>query len=313
MQIIRGYRDLDRSVRGATVALGNLDGVHLGHRAVIEAARALDPNAPLGVATFDPHPRQHFQPDAPPFLLTPIEEKARKLAGLEVERMHVIGFDGELALMPPEAFAREVLAEGLGVAGVAVGRDFRFGAKRAGDADMLASLGADLGFATAILDDVADDDGAPLSSSAARQALREGKPEAAAAILGEAHRIAGTVEEGDRRGRTIGFPTANLSLDGILWPRFGVYAITAHLDDEALPGVANLGMRPTFDKDVPILEAHLLDVDRDLYGKRMGIALHSFIRPEQRFEGIDALRTQIAKDVQAARAFADAQLIGERL
>ncbi len=305
MQIIHGYDGLSQGQRGASVALGNFDGVHRGHGAVIAAAKALVPGAPTGVVTFDPHPRRFFQPDADPFILTPLPVKAARIEALGVDFLYVLNFDAALAAMTPDAFVETVLVNGLGVSGVTTGGDFRFGTKRGGDAAVMQSLGERFDMRTAALDEVFDESGGTVSSSAARQALREGRPEDAAAILGTPHLIHGPILEGDKRGRTIGFPTANLSLDGILVPAFGVYATTATFaDGSAVRGVANLGMRPTFDKTVPILEAHLFDFDRDIYGETVTVALEQFIRPERRFDGLDALKTQIALDVEAARAAA---------
>lgn len=307
MNIIHGYAGLTPDQKGATVALGNFDGVHRGHAAVIAAAKTLAPDAPTGVLTFDPHPRLFFQPDAPDFILTPLPTKTKKIAALDVARLHVVPFDAVLASMTPEQFARDVLADGLGITGVAVGSDFRFGAQRAGDAAMLAEFGARLGFKVIALDEVADEGGAMLSSSTARDALREGRPEDAAFILGAPHTISSDVMMGDQRGRTIGFPTANLSVDGVLAPKFGVYAVTVAMPDgTTTKGVANLGMRPTFDKSTPNLEVHLFDFEGDLYGQTLPVALHHFIRAEKKFDGIDALKAQIAADAAEARRLLDA-------
>ena len=303
MQIIHGYEGLTPDQKGATVALGNFDGVHQGHAAVIAAAKALAPHAPLGVVTFDPHPRQFFQPDADPFILTPLTQKAAKVSALGVDTLYVLRFDAALAAMTPEEFVRDVLVNGLGIVGVATGSDFRFGKKRAGDSAVLQDLSTRYSYQTKALPEVADENGGLFSSSMARAALREGRPADAAAILGAPHVISGPVLKGDQRGRTIGFATANLSLDGLLAPSFGVYAITAHLPDgREVSGVANLGMRPTFEKTVPILEAHLFDFSEDIYGATINVSLHSFIRSERKFDGINALKTQIAEDAAAARA-----------
>lgn len=306
MHIVHGYQDLpDDLPSGPTLALGNFDGVHRGHQAVIAAARIARANAPLAVATFDPHPRSFFAPDAPPFRLTRLPEKIRKLAALEVETCYVLPFDAALSAMTPEQFVEDVLVRSLGVRAVTVGGDFRFGAKRAGTTATLEALGREYGFAVTALDTVADEEGALYSSSSARAALREGKPQDAAAILGEPHRIRGIVEKGDQRGRTLSFPTANLALDGILSPKFGVYAVEAEILDGPhrgrVPGVANLGLRPTFEKTVPILEAHLFDFDGDLYDTEIAVALHGFIREERKFDGLDSLTAQITADVETAR------------
>jgi len=306
MQIVHGYTDLPDSLpAGPTLALGNFDGVHRGHQAVIAAARDVRPDAPLAVATFDPHPRSFFAPDAPPFRLTRLPEKMRKLAALDVDVCYVLPFDTAMASMTPDAFAHRVLVDSLGVCAVTVGGDFRFGAKRAGNTGTLEALGTEYGFAVTALDTVADEEGALYSSSSARAALRGGLPRDATAILGEPHRIRGIVEKGDQRGRKLSFPTANLALDGIIAPKFGVYAVEVEIIDGPyrgiVPGVANLGLRPTFEKTVPILEAHLFDFDGDLYGAEIAVGLIHFIRDERKFDGLEALTTQIAADVQTAR------------
>jgi riboflavin kinase/FMN adenylyltransferase len=302
VQIIHGYEGLTPEQKGHSVALGNFDGVHRGHAAVIAAARDLAPDAPIGVVSFDPHPRQFFQPDAAPFILTPLAQKAAKVARLKVDTLYVVPFNAALSAMTPEAFVRDVLVNGLGIVGVAVGSDFRFGAKRAGDSATLQQLGNDHGYQCQALPEVSDESGGLFSSSSAREALRDGRPEDAATILGAPHTIGGPILTGDQRGRTIGFATANLSLDGLLTPKFGVYAITATLPDgRTFNGVANMGMRPTFEKTIPILEAHLFDFAEDIYGQDVSVALHHFIRPEQKFDGIDALKAQIAADAEAAR------------
>ena len=302
MQIIHGYKGLTPEQKGRAVALGNFDGVHKGHAAVIAAANALVPDVPVGVVSFDPHPRQFFSPEAEPFILTPLAQKAAKVAALGADVLYVLPFDAALSAMTPEAFVREVLVEGLGIVGVAVGNDFRFGAKRAGDSAVLRTLGEAHGFKAETLTEVADEAGGLFSSSAARTALREGRPDEAVAILGAPHVIAGEVLKGDQRGRTIGFATANLSLDGLLAPRFGVYAITVTLADGRIArGVANIGLRPTFEKTVPILEAHLFDFAEDIYGQVVAVALHHFIRAERKFDGLESLKAQIAADAQSAR------------
>ncbi len=302
MQIIYGYQGLTPDQTGATVALGNFDGVHRGHAAVIESARALAPEAKLGVVSFDPHPRHFFQPDAEPFTLTPLVQKAEKIKALGVDILYILRFDKAMSTMTPEAFVRDVLVNGIGAVGVSTGSDFRFGANRAGDSAMLETLSARYPFKSVALPELSDENGGLFSSSTARNALREGKPEDATTVLGRPYTISGPVLEGDQRGRTIGFPTANLSLENILAPAFGVYAVTVKMEDRnILKGVANIGMRPTFEKTVPILEAHLFDFDQDIYGQTIEISLLHYIRAEQKFDGIDALKAQIASDADAAR------------
>jgi len=302
VKIIHGYQGLSVDEKGATVALGNFDGVHRGHAAVIEAARDLASDAPLAVVSFDPHPRAFFQPETDPFILTPPLEKAQKVESLGVDRLYILRFDAALSAMTPDKFVQDVLVDGLGVAGVATGNDFRFGAKRAGDTQVLQKLAERYGFKTKALPEVCDESGGMFSSSAARDALREGRLKDAETILAGPHQISGPVLKGDQRGRTIGFATANLSLDGILAPAFGVYAITATLPDgRVLNGVANIGLRPTFEKTVPILEAHLFDFSEDIYDQHLSVKLHHFLRPERKFDGIDALKAQIAADASAAQ------------
>ncbi len=302
MQIIHGYQGLTPDQKSATVALGNFDGVHRGHAAVIAAARALAPEAKLGVVSFDPHPRQFFQPDAEPFILTPLAQKAEKIKALGVDILYILRFDAALSAMTPETFVRDVMVDGIGAVGVSTGSDFRFGANRAGDSALLETLSAHYPFKSVALPEVSDENGGQFSSSTARAALREGKPEDAATILGRPYVISGSVLKGDQRGRTIGFPTANLSLENILAPAFGVYAITVKLGDGSnVKGVANIGMRPTFEKTVPILEAHLFDFERDIYGQNIEVSLHQYIRGEHKFDGIEALKAQIASDADAAR------------
>ncbi len=306
MHIVHGYTNPPETLpAGPTLALGNFDGVHRGHQAVIAAARNIRPDAPLAVATFDPHPRSFFAPESPPFRLTLMPEKSRKLAMLGVGTCYVLPFDAALSAMTPEAFVTDVLVGSIGVSAVTVGGDFRFGANRAGNTATLEALGREHGFAVTALDSVADEEGALYSSSSARAALRGGNPMDAAAILGEMHRIRGIVEQGDQRGRKLSFPTANLALDDILAPKFGVYAVEVEIMDGPhkgrVPGVANLGMRPTFEKTVPILEAHLFDFDGDLYGTEIAVGLIDYIRDERKFDGLDALTKQIAADVQTAR------------
>jgi riboflavin kinase/FMN adenylyltransferase len=305
MRIIRGAGAARPEDRGAAAALGNFDGVHLGHRAVVEAARAAQPDAPLGVVTFDPHPRRWLQPDAAPFELTTLETKARRLGLLGVERVFALRFDGALAAMTPAMFCERILADALGLAHVAVGADFRFGARRAGDAETLRAEGARLGFGVTVAPLVEDGAG-EFSSTAIRAALREGRPEDAKRMLGHWHRIEGPVLHGEKRGRSLGYPTANMSIEGLMPPRFGVYAVLVDVLDgpHAGPhgGVASLGVRPMFGENRPNLETYLFDFAGDLYGARLSVALVHFQRPEMRFDGLDALIAQMRRDEAEARA-----------
>jgi riboflavin kinase/FMN adenylyltransferase len=308
MRILRGGEAARPEERGATAAMGNFDGVHRGHRAVLDAARAARPDAPLAVVTFDPHPRRFFQPEAPPFELMTFETKARRLERMGVDLLGVVPFDAATAALSPEAFCAEVLADRFGLAHVAVGADFRFGARRAGTVETLAEQGGRLGFGVTAAPLVADGDGAggvEISSSAIRAALAEGRPEEAARILGHWHRIEGPVLHGDKRGRTLGYPTANMSLAGLMPPRFGVYAVLADVLDGpnagSWPGVASIGVRPMFGVNTPNLETHLFDFAGDLYGARLSVALVAWQRPEIAFDGLDALIAQMAQDSAEAR------------
>ena len=293
--------------RGTVAVLGNLDGVHKGHQALIaeagRLARAL--GAPLSAVTFEPHPRRVFDPDAAPFLLTMLGQKADILRGLGCGSVLALPFTRELSGLSPEAFVADVLGGVLGLRGVVVGDDFRFGAKRAGDADALASLGAASGIEVRALgvEGAGEGEGAEkFSSTTARQALREGRPRDAAAVMGRPFAVAGTVLEGRRLARQLDFPTANVALGDLVRPAYGVYAVEADAAGATHPGIANLGVRPTVDGETELLEAHLFGFDGDLYGREVTVRLLDFLRPERRFDGVDALRSQIARDVEAARA-----------
>ncbi|PWE16937.1 bifunctional riboflavin kinase/FMN adenylyltransferase [Marinicauda salina] len=305
-EIIEGYADLPAAARGGVAALGNFDGVHRGHRAVLDAAAALaaERGTVAVAAVFKPHPRRYFRPDIAPFRLMSDAQRARALAAAGAARIHVIPFGPELAAMSPEAFARDVLAGGLGLDGVVTGGDFRFGKDRAGDAAMLATLGERHGFTARAAPEVDDADGTKISSTAIREALGRGEPETAARLLGGAWRIEGVVARGDERGRTLGFPTANIGLGDYVRPRFGVYAVRATVPgrDAPVPGVANIGRRPTVDGEDERLEVHLFDFEGDLYGSTLEVAIEHFIRPETKFDGLDALKRQIAADSEQARA-----------
>jgi riboflavin kinase / FMN adenylyltransferase len=305
MQVFHGYTGLPDTARGAVAALGNFDGVHLGHQAVMaqaaDLARTLD--APAAAAVFTPHPRRVFQPESEPFALMNDIQRVRALGQAGAALVHHIPFDRALAAMTPERFVAEVLDEGLGLKGVVTGADFCFGKDRAGNAKVLKALGAARGLTVAIADPVtATAQAGKISSSDVRQALRDGDPERAAALLGRPFAIEGKVAEGDRRGRTLGFPTANVALDAYVRPAFGVYAVRVDLGGaDAVPGVANIGCRPTVDGAEARLEVHLFDVNADLYGRVISCALIAFLRAEQRFDGLETLKAQIAKDCETAR------------
>ena len=304
MRILRGAGAAAREDRGATAALGNFDGVHLGHQAVIAEARRARPDAPLAVATFAPHPRRWFVPDAPPFELMTPQATARRLEKLGVERLYELPFDAALAAMTPHEFCARVLREALGVAHVTVGEDFCFGRGRAGDVGTLRDEGAALGFGVSVAEIVGGAEG-EVSSTAIRAALREGRPEDAAQMLGHRHRIEGDVLHGDKRGRKLGYPTANLAIDGVLAPRFGDYAVLVDVLDGphkgAHRGVASLGVRPMLGGNAPNLEKHLFDFEGDIYGAQISVALVAFLRPELVFDGVEALIAQMDLDSAAAR------------
>ena len=303
-RIVSGWRGLPEIDRGLSVAVGAFDGVHRGHQAVIgqarEAAERL--GVPLGVVSFDPHPRRYFQPEAAPFRLMTRGQMARALGDLGVDLLYLLPFDAEMAAMTDEAFARQVLAEGLGVRHVAVGFDFTFGKGRSGSPALLRGYGEEMGFSVSVSERVDDADGLKLSSSAVREALKAGDMERTGAILGRPFAIEGEVIHGDKRGRTIGVPTANISLGGYMRPAYGVYATRTRLPDgRVFDGVANLGVRPMFPTDDPLLEVWLFGFDGDLYGQTVETDLVAFLRGEMAFDGLDALKEQIDRDAAAAR------------
>lgn len=294
---------IPEDARGTALALGNFDGVHLGHQAVIASARAVadDEDLPLGVAVFEPHPRRYFQPDAPPFRLQTTQQRARALAQLGVQEVFEIGFDQSLAQSTDRDFAERLLRDALGAAHVSVGADFRFGRGRMGDVASLTRLGEEFGFS---VEGVAPVGGAEkVSSSDIRKAIGEGAMDRAAAWLGRPWAIEGEVLRGFARGREFGFPTANVALGDYVRPRLGVYAVRVDTGDGVLlPGVASVGVNPTVGTlPAPLLEAHLLDFSGDLYGKMIEVELIAFLRDEANFESTDALKTQMTQDVIDAR------------
>ncbi len=292
--------------RGSIVAIGNFDGIHLGHQAVIgkagELARAA--GGPQAVLTFEPHPRQVFQPGAAPFRLTPFRVKARYIEALGVDLLFTLHFDLAFAQQSAEDFIAKVLVEGLGLRHAVVGYDFVFGHDRRGNAALLQEKGAAAGFGVTVVEPVRHD-GILYSSTRIREHLAAGEVRAAAALLGRFWEIEGRVERGDQRGRLLGFPTANLGLDDFLRPAAGVYAVRAGLEEGGRTvwhdAVANLGWRPTFGGSDLRLEVHLFDVSLDLYGRHLCVALIEYLRPERKFAGIEALKAQIAEDSRQAR------------
>ena len=309
MEVIHDWRGLSAAQKGAAVAVGAFDGVHRGHQAVIAEARAAaerlgaPPGAPVGVVTFDPHPRRLFQPEAAPFRLMTPDQMARALAPLGVDRLYLIPFDAEMAAMGDEEFARRVLAEGLGIVHAAVGFDFTFGKGRSGSPEALRRYGEGLGFTVSVTERLDDASGLKLSSSAVREALAAGDMDRAHAILGRPFAIQGTVIHGDKRGRTIGVPTANIALGDYMRPAYGVYATRTRLaDGRVIDGVANLGVRPMFQIEQPLLEVWLFDFDESLYGQVVETELVTFLRGEMAFDDLNALKVQIETDAKAARA-----------
>ncbi|MDB6176936.1 bifunctional riboflavin kinase/FAD synthetase [Paracoccus sp. Z330] len=303
MHIHRDWTGLPAEARGATVAMGNFDGVHMGHRAVIDAARrAVD--APLGIITFEPHPRQFFAPDAPSFRLMNSEARANRLARLGTERLYELPFGAVLAGLTPEAFAQEVLVDGLGVRHVTVGQDFCFGKKRSGNVNILRDLGERHGFGVTAVPLVGDG-GQEYSSTAIRKALSEGRPRDAERMLGHWHRIEGEIVHGEKRGRELGWPTANMRLDDLHLPRLGVYAVLVDVltgpERLSCKGVASLGVRPMFGRNAPNLEVHLFDYSGDLYGQHLSVALVDFLRDEEKFGSLEDLVRQIDADADQAR------------
>jgi riboflavin kinase/FMN adenylyltransferase len=301
MQIYKHWQGLDPSARGASVAMGNFDGIHIGHQSVIAQAQA---HGPLGIITFEPHPREYFAPSAPAFRLMNAEARANRLAKLGVQHLYELPFDAEMAGFTPEDFAKTVLAQGLGIAHVVVGADFCFGKGRAGGIGDLKRLGTELGFNVTIADLVKVGD-REISSTAIRQALTEGRPRDAAAMLGHWHRIEGEVIHGEKRGRELGYPTANMSVNGLHLPKFGVYAVKVNVltgpQAGSYMGAASLGVRPMFGVNTPNLETYLLDFKGDLYGQHISIALVDYLRPELKFDGLPALMDQMAADVAQSR------------
>ena len=281
--------------------MGNFDGVHLGHQSVINLARNA---APLGIVTFEPHPREVFQPDAAPFRLMNAEARANRLAKLGVQHLYELPFDKDLASLTPEAFARDVLAQGLRVNHVVVGADFCFGKGRTGRAQDLVSLGKTYGFDVTIAD-LVHHDGTEISSTAIRQALAEGRPRDAATMLGHWHRIDGEVIHGEKRGRELGCPTANMSVKGLHVPKLGVYAVRVEVltgpQVGDYIGAGSLGVRPMFGSNLPNLETFLFDFTGDLYGHHLSVALVDYLRPELKFDGLPALMDQMAADCARAR------------
>ena len=309
MHIVRDYQFVDAAARGASVAIGNFDGVHRGHQAVIDLARQAAPGAPLGVLTFEPHPRAYFAPQAPSFRLMSPEARASRLEKLGVDVLFELPFNAQMAGLAPRDFAQSILSDSLGVSHAVVGSDFCFGKARAGTATDLEAFGAEMGFGTTIATLISNDSNT-VSSTAIRKALSAGHPQEAANMLGHWHRIEGPVIGGEQRGRTLGYPTANMALDGLHLPAFGVYAVLVDVRDGphqgSYRGVASLGVRPMFGENKPNLETFIFDFSGDLYGSVLSVGLVAHLRGEEKFDSLDALITQMDADTAQAKTILSA-------
>jgi len=304
VRVIHGWKNLAASDRGAAVAMGNFDGIHRGHQKVIAlAAEAAGELAcPLGVITLDPHPRVFHRPHEPAFQLMKRDQQARALEALGVDILYVLPY-GELADVSDRDFAARVLHEGLGVRHVAVGFDNSFGKDRTGTPLSMQQYGEELGFGVSVAEPVADAEGEKMSSTEVRDALRAGQPELAAEVLGRPFAIEGAVQRGRQLGRKLGFPTANIALADYVTPRFGVYATRTRLPDgREVPGVANIGVNPTVEGiTIPLLEVWLFDFDEDIYDQVIETDLIAFLRPEAKFDSLEAMTAQVMADAKAAR------------
>ena len=292
------------SLRGAIIALGNFDGFHLGHQAVAKEAIdwARSDGRPAIIATFDPHPVRFFRPDVPPFRLTTLEQRQELYLAAGATAMLVFHFDGELAGTSAQDFITQVLLDGLGAHGVVSGEDFTFGQGAKGNVALLQGFGAEHGLMSRTVGAVIDH-GRAISSSRVREALREGDPEEAARLLTRPFAVRGVVQHGDKRGREIGYPTANLTLETYLRPQYGIYAVTGRIlaTGQELKGAANVGMRPQFEPPKELLEPYFFDFAGDLYGQEIEVAFHHFLRGEAKFDTLDELTEQMARDCDEAR------------
>jgi riboflavin kinase/FMN adenylyltransferase len=303
MTLLSSSAPLPPELRGAVLALGNFDGFHRGHQAVVgrAVARAKAEGRPAIVATFDPHPQRYFRPDTPHFRLTTLDQRARLFAAAGADATLVLDFDAAMAALSPEQFVRDALVGRFGAAAVVTGEDFTFGKGRAGNASILAAIGADHGMAAETVAPVTDEEGV-ISSSRIRTALIAGDCDTATRLLTRPFAIQGAVIHGDKRGRELGYPTANMDLGRYLRPRYGIYAVRARLGDgRMLDGVANLGIRPSFDPPKELLEPFFFDFSGDLYGRTIEVGLIAFLRGEAKFDSLDALKAQMAHDCENAR------------
>ena len=303
MQRLTLDQPIPQALRGAVLALGNFDGFHLGHQAVVgrAVARGAHERRPVIVATFDPHPVRHFKPDAAPFRLTTLDQRQRMFAAAGADAMLVFGFDGTLASTTAEEFVSALLAQRIGASAVVTGDDFTFGANRGGNAAVLRELGAAHGIAAETVAPVLLN-GEAVSSSRIREALKAGDPGTATRLLTRPFAIEGVVVHGDKRGRALGWPTANVELGNYQRPAYGIYAVRVLIEEAGeYDAVANIGVRPMFDPPKELLEVVLFDWDGDLYGRTIEVALHHYIRPEMKFDGMDALKRQMEADAHEAR------------
>jgi riboflavin kinase/FMN adenylyltransferase len=305
MQLIRGLHNLHPDRHGCVATIGNFDGMHRGHQAVVDQCRrqARQLGLPLTLVTFEPQPREFFAAVSAPPRLTRLREKLQVIAAHGVERVLCLRFDAQLAQLDAEEFVRRILVDGLHVRYLVVGDDFRFGRQRAGNFATLQQAGARHGFAVADMDSCLVD-GQRVSSTRVRDALQQGDMVRAARLLGRAYAMCGRVAHGDKRGRTIGFPTANIYLHRVNSPLAGVFAVeVTGLGGTAVQGVANIGCRPTVDGTRALLEVHLFDFDRDIYGAHVQVNFRHKLREERRFDSLQALHAQIRLDAQQARDF----------
>ena len=303
MQRLNLDQPLPEPLRGGIVALGNFDGFHLGHQAVVSraVARGHHERRPVIVATFDPHPVRFFKPDVPPFRLTSLDQRERLFAHAGADAMLGFGFDAGLAATSAEEFVAELLGGRIGAAGVVTGDDFTFGHRRGGNVETLKSLGLEAGIVAEAVAPVLLD-GERVSSGRIREALAAGDPGTATRLLTRPFAVEAMVERGDGRGHELGCPTANVRLGDYQPPAYGIYAVHVRLDDGSeYPGVASFGVRPTFEPAVELLEANLFGFDGDLYGHTIEISLHFYIRPERKFDDLSALAAQMQDDSAEAR------------
>jgi riboflavin kinase / FMN adenylyltransferase len=300
---LNASQSMPDAYRGAVVALGNFDGFHAGHQAVAgEAiAQAKAQGRPVIIATFDPHPVRYFVPDAPPFRLTTLDQRQRLFAAAGADAMLVFDFDAAMAATTAQDFVCELLIKRLGVKGVVTGEDFTFGAKRGGNISVLRDIGREHAMTATTVGPVSDGEGI-ISSSRIRDALKSGDCATAAQLLTRPFAVEGVVQHGDKNGRLLGYPTANVDMGSYVRPRYGIYAVKGRLGDgRVLNGAANLGIRPSFDPPKELLEPYFFDFDGDLYGQTIEVEFHAFLRGEEKFDDLDALKAQMAKDCDMAR------------